>query len=73
MNHDDIYYPLIQTPFGKAPLIGSTMTDEREREMVEKYPALREHDCKAVLGKKYLPVYIAPDYPRRERKGRYSY
>jgi len=39
---DNIYFPLIATPFGKVPLIAATMTDEREREMARKYPVRYE-------------------------------
>lgn len=39
IQEDDIFYPLIQTPFGKVPLIGATMTDEREREITTRYGA----------------------------------
>lgn len=39
---DDIFYPLVLTPFGKVPLIAATMTDEREREIAKKYPVKRE-------------------------------
>lgn len=39
---DDIFYPLVLTPFGKLPLIAATMTDEREREIAKKYPAIKE-------------------------------
>lgn len=38
-SENDIYFPLISTPFGKVPLIAATMTDEREREIARKYPA----------------------------------
>ena len=39
MIDDEIYYyPLVQSPFGKVPLVGATMTDEREKELAEKYP-----------------------------------
>lgn len=37
MSNDDVYYPLIQTPVGKVPLTGATMTVERERELNTKY------------------------------------
>lgn len=37
-NADDcVYYPLVSTPFGRIPVIGATMTDEREREIARKY------------------------------------
>lgn len=39
---DDVFCPLVMTPMGKAPLIGSTMTDEREREIAKRYPAESE-------------------------------
>lgn len=39
---DDIFFPLVFTPFGKVPLIAATMTDEREREIAKKYPAIKE-------------------------------
>lgn len=38
----DFYYPLISTPFGRIPLLGATMTDEREREIARKYPVRYE-------------------------------
>lgn len=37
IQEDEIFYPLIPTPFGKVPLIGATMTDEREREISARY------------------------------------
>lgn len=39
MNENDVYYPLVLTPFGKVPLIAATMTNEREKELAAKYPA----------------------------------
>lgn len=42
---DDIYYPLVFTPFGKVPLVAATMTDEREREIAKKYPVKRESEA----------------------------
>lgn len=46
MNPDDVYFPIIETPFGRVCLIGTTMTDEREREIAQKYPVIKEdsHD-----------------------------
>ena len=40
---DDVFFPLICTPFGKVPLIAATMTNEREREIAKKYPAVMEN------------------------------
>lgn len=37
MSADDVYYILVDTPIGRIPLIGATMTDEREREIGKKY------------------------------------
>ena len=37
MSVDDVYYILVDTPIGRIPLIGATMTDEREREIEKKY------------------------------------
>lgn len=45
MNENDICYPLILTPFGKVPLVGGTMTDEREREIAKKYPVKGESEA----------------------------
>lgn len=42
MRDDDIYYPLVDTPMGRIPLIGSTMTDEREREIAAQFPVKKE-------------------------------
>ena len=42
---DDVFFPLILTPFGKVPLIAGTMTDERERELAKKYPVKRESEA----------------------------
>lgn len=36
---DDVFCPLVKTPFGRVPLIGCTMTNEREKELARKYPA----------------------------------
>lgn len=36
---DDVYYPLVWSPFGKIPLMGATMTDEKEREIAKRHPA----------------------------------
>ena len=36
MNDNDRFYPIVQTPVGKVPLIGATMTVERERELFGK-------------------------------------
>ena len=35
---DCVYYPLIWSPFGKIPLVGATMTDEKERELAKRHP-----------------------------------
>lgn len=35
---DDVYYPLVRSPFGNIPLVGATMTDEKERELAKRYP-----------------------------------
>lgn len=35
---DDMYFPLVMTPVGNVPLIGSTATDELEREIAKRYP-----------------------------------
>ena len=35
---DCVYYPLIWSPFDKNPLVGATMTDEKERELVKRHP-----------------------------------
>ena len=75
MNESDMYYPLVQTPVGKVPLIGATMTDQREREIAEKYPVLRERDCQAALRRASrrrpprVPVCPMPEL----RHGRYAY
>ena len=45
MNENDVYFPLVQTPFGKVPLVGATMTDEREREIAERYPVHVESEA----------------------------
>lgn len=45
MNDNDVYFPLVQTPFGKVPLVGATMTDEREREIAERYPIHAESEA----------------------------
>ncbi len=74
MIDDEIYYyPLVQSPFGKVPLVGATMTDEREKELAEKYPILREHDCQNILKKEFTPVLFMPVSQRKKRQGRYSY
>ncbi len=39
---DDVFFPLVMSPLGKVPLIGATMTDEREREIAKRYPAESE-------------------------------
>lgn len=44
MSDDDIYYPLIDTPIGRIPLIGATMTDEREREIAAQFSVKKEKD-----------------------------
>ena len=36
MNDNDRFYPVVQMPVGKVPLIGATMTVERERELFGK-------------------------------------
>ena len=37
--HDnDVYYPLIWSPFGLVPLLGGTMTDEQEKAIAKRYP-----------------------------------
>ena len=36
MNNNDRFYPVVQTPLGKVPLISATMTVERERELFGK-------------------------------------
>lgn len=43
MRADDVYYILVDTPIGRIPLIGATMTDKREREIAKKYP-VKEKD-----------------------------
>lgn len=43
MNDNDRYYPVVQMPFGKVLLIGSTMTVERERELFGKKVLPNEH------------------------------
>ena len=42
---DDIFFPLVFTPFGKVPLIAATMTDEREREIAKKYHVKAESEA----------------------------
>lgn len=42
IQQDDFYYPVTVTPLGKIPVVGSTMTDEREREIADKYGVYRE-------------------------------
>ena len=36
MNENDRYYPCVPTPLGMVPLVGATMTIERERELFGK-------------------------------------
>lgn len=66
---NDIFYPLVMTPMGKVPLIGSTMTDEREREIADKYgvpfvTAVREKAQKAGLFlRKNGPTYMLQKMP----------
>lgn len=70
---EDVFYPVIMTPVGKVPLIGSTMTDEKEREIAEKYPVLRAHDVMDVVNKKRYHSACITCSPVRQRRGRYSY
>ena len=44
MSDNDIYYLLVDTPMGRIPLIGATMTDEREREIAAQFPVKKEKD-----------------------------
>lgn len=39
---DEVYYPAVWSPFGNIPLVGATMTDEKEREIAKRYPARDE-------------------------------
>ena len=43
MSDNDRFYPVVQTPVGKVPLIGATMTVERERELFGKKVFPNEH------------------------------
>lgn len=43
MNDNERFYPVVQTPVGKVLLIGSTMTVERERELLRKKVLPNEH------------------------------
>lgn len=48
MNENDRYYPCVPTPFGMIPLVGVTMTAERERELFGKKVQADERDRDAV-------------------------
>lgn len=66
---DDVFCPLVMTPVGKVPLIGSTMTDEREREIAARcgvpfITAVREKAQKAGLFlRKNGPTYMLQKMP----------
>lgn len=48
INENNRYYPCVPTPFGMIPLIGATMTIERERELFGKEAQADERDRDAV-------------------------
>ena len=48
MNENDKYYPCVPTPFGMIPLVGATMTTEREHELFGREAQADERDRDAV-------------------------
>ena len=48
IDENDRYYPCVPTPFGMIPLVGVTMTTERERELFGKEVQTNERDLDAV-------------------------
>ena len=65
---DDVFYPVVMTPMGKVLLIGSTMTDAREREIAARWASgnVARADHRQISAQMSKTVSLPVLYRRRD-------